>query len=111
MVLLVEYGNFTTDILENVAYAISIETSIIIGYTLHSQITWRYKFKSLFSYFYKLIQFNVVTGISFLIRMGIYYLLHKLGMGYLLNTLIGIFIAISINFLGYNKIVFTNNKK
>ncbi|MFC1669688.1 glycosyltransferase [Spirochaetota bacterium] len=111
MVLFVEYFNFASVFKQNIAYALSIEISIIVGYLLHSTFTWKYRFKSPIDFLIKLFQFNTVTGISFLLRQGLFFVLLSLGMGYKLNTLIGICIAIIINFIGYNKLVFRSGKK
>ncbi len=110
MIILVESLGFTSEVDQNIAYAISIEVSIIVGFLLHSAITWRYKFESAVSFLVKLVQFNLITGISFLVRQGLFYALLKAGVGYKLNTLIGIGVAILLNFVGYNRIVFSKKK-
>jgi glycosyltransferase involved in cell wall biosynthesis len=91
-------------ILENIGNIISIEISIIVGFILHSIITWRYKFGNLKKLFFKLMLFHGITIISALIRIGLYYGLSLVRMDYRLNTIIGISAAIIINFLGYDKI-------
>ncbi len=91
---------------QNIAYAISIEVSIIMGFIMHSIFTWVYSFRSIKNVLVKFIQFNMITGISFFIRQVLFYSLSVLGVEYKLNTIIGIIIAIIINFVGYNKIVF-----
>ncbi len=111
MILLVEYFGFNSILLQNIAYAISIEVSIIVGFFLHSIITWGYKFHSTGNFVSKLMSFNLITGISFTVRQGLFYFLLLMGVEYKLNTLIGIFAAIVMNFIGYDKIIFKKQEK
>ncbi len=106
MVLLVEGLEFDTTARQNIAYAISIEVSIITGYVLHSLFTWRYRFNSAWQRLFKFLQFNLVTSGSFVVRQGLFHLLLLYGVNYLTNTLIGIFVAIALNYLGYDRLVF-----
>lgn len=107
MILLVELAGFEGDpFIENVANAISIEVSIITGFLLHSMITWRYRFRSPGEWIGKLFLFNVVTGLSFAARLVLFYVLTTAGMWYLLAKLIGIAVAIVLNFISYDRIVF-----
>lgn len=89
-------------LLENIANIISIELSIIAGFFLHSNLTWRYSFKSLKDFLLKLLLFQGVTSFSLLIRAELFYLLSLIRFNYQLNSLLGIFIAVIINFAGYN---------
>ena len=111
IILLVEMLGFKSEFLQNVANIISIEVSIISGFILHSLFTWHYKFCSKLELFRKIIRFHLVTGISFLARVVIFYLLQKMGMDYRLNSFIGIVIAVMINFFGYKFLVFTKRKE
>ncbi len=106
MYLFVEYLKFSTILLENTANVISIEISILVAFYLHSRISWKHTFENSSSVLKGLIIFHGVTGISFLIRIILFAVLSKSGMDYRLNTLIGIFIAVCINFIGYDRLVF-----
>ncbi|MCP4600129.1 MAG: glycosyltransferase [Proteobacteria bacterium] len=106
MIFLVEALDFVSVVKQNIAYAISIEVSIITGFFLHSIFTWRHRFRSLSDGMVKFLQFNSITGISFAVRQVLFYLLLLAGVGYLLNTFIGAVIAVLINFTGYERIVF-----
>ncbi len=106
MIFLVEALDFVSVVKQNIAYAISIEVSIITGFFLHSLFTWRHRFDSSLSMVVKFLQFNSITGISFAVRQALFYLLLLAGVGYLLNTFIGAVIAVLINFTGYERIVF-----
>ncbi len=111
LLILVKYANLTTLIEKNIAHAISVEISIVVGFLLHSFITWRYKYKSGGEVLKKALFFQGVTTLSFLTRQVAFYLLTKFtDIHYILATLIGIVIAIILNFLGYEKIVFKNRK-
>ncbi len=111
IIALVELLGFSSKLLKNVAYAISIEVSIIFGFLLHAYITWRYRFQTAGHFVVKLLMFQLVTSISFLVRQGVFYLLLETGIDYRLNTLIGIAIAMLLNFIGYSSIVFKEREK
>ncbi len=60
----------------------------------------------------KLILFYLVSSVSLIARMILFnFLLVNFGMGYQLNTLIGIGLAILLNFFGYDKLVFEKKVK
>jgi glycosyltransferase involved in cell wall biosynthesis/ubiquinone/menaquinone biosynthesis C-methylase UbiE len=90
----------------NIANIISIELALLFAFILHSKITWQQNFKTKANFLSKLIKFHLVTFISIFIRIVLFYFLATIGIFYLLNTLICIFIAVIINFFGYDKIVF-----
>lgn len=109
IVLLVEIFNFNSELMKNIANIISIEISIIVGFFLHSFLTWRYVFDSFKFAIKKFILFNAATGFSFGIRVILFYLLIKMNFDYRLSTLICIAVAIVINFLVYNTLIFKKN--
>jgi putative flippase GtrA len=106
--LMIEYLNLKTIMSENIANILSIIISLLIAFFLHSYITWRYKFRDSFDFLYKLLKFYLVSGVSFAIRIVIFYLLSIAGINYKLNAIIGIVIIITINFLGYDRIVYSS---
>ena len=106
MIFLVEVLGFESKLMLNIGYALSIEVSIITGFILHSFITWRYNFRNTAEILAKTGQFHLVTGISFAVRQVLFYILLAAGIGYQLNTLIGIGVAILMNFVGYDRLVF-----
>ncbi len=103
---LVKYLNFNTDNLQQIANIISIEISVLVGLLLHSYITWRYKYETTRNFLKVFIYFHLVTGVSFLVRVFLFPILASFGIDYMTNTLIGVVIAIIINFFGYDKVVF-----
>jgi len=107
---LVEGLGLATSLGKNVAYAGSIEVSIIVGFLLHAHITWRYRFRSAAAYVRKLLAFHLTTALSFAVRQVVFYFLLRAGMDYRLNTLIGIAIAVILNFVGYDRLVFRDKQ-
>lgn len=105
--VLVELSNFDTIKLERIANIISIFISFTIAFIIHSRITWRYHFRSKFDVIKKILLFYAVSSFSLIFRILAFNFFQNLGIGYLLNTTIGIGIAILLNFTGYNKIVFS----
>ncbi len=93
---------------ENIANLISIEVSIIVGYLLHSRVTWQAgRFgRPRGARFRAFLRFHGVTLFSAAIRAGVFYLLSTTGMHYRLNAIIGVAIAVILNFLGYDRLVF-----
>lgn len=106
MIILIEGFEFESVVKQNIAYAVSIEVSILIGYLLHSTFTWRYRFDSIKCWLLKFLHFNLITSGSFIVRQILFYVLLLYGLNYIPNTLIGILVAIIINFFGYEKLVF-----
>lgn len=101
---------FRSTLLHNVAYAASIEVSIICGFVLHSFYSWSYRFKNFQNLLRKFVLFQGITALSFTVRQALFYVLLQAGINYRINTLIGIGVAVTLNFLGYQKVVFASNK-
>ena len=99
---------------ENIANLISIEVSIMVGFFLHSGITWQVGPKGLGWGFCRkvkaLIGFHGVTFLSAIVRAVMFYVLSLTAMPYRLNALIGIIIAVILNFLGYDRLIFRERK-
>jgi glycosyltransferase involved in cell wall biosynthesis len=104
--VLVNYFDFSTPKLQEIANLISIEISVLVGLFLHSFITWRYKYETTRNFLKVFVYFHLVTGISFLVRAFLFPILASMNVDYMSNTLIGIAVAIVINFFGYDKLVF-----
>ena len=104
--ILVRYLDFNTKSLLEIANIASIEVSVLVGLFLHSFITWRYKYETTRNFLKVFIYLHLVTGISFLARLVLFPVLASLGVDYMTNTLIGVALAIVLNFFGYDKLVF-----
>ena len=105
---LVELGGLEGLTGENIANLISIEVSIIVGYFLHSRVTWQAgrEGRKPGARLRAFVQFHAVTLFSAAIRAGAFYVLSTTGMHYRLNAIIGVAIAVILNFLGYDRLVF-----
>jgi putative flippase GtrA len=105
---LVELGGLEGLTGENIANLISIEVSIIVGYFLHSRVTWQAgrAGRKPGARLRAFAQFHAVTLFSAAIRAGVFYVLSTTGMHYRLNAIIGVAIAVILNFLGYDRLVF-----
>ena len=107
---LVELAGLTGVRGENIANVISIEVSILVGFFLHSRLTWqvgpRGRSWGLGRRLRALLGFHGVTFLSAAVRVGLFYVLSLTGMGYRLNALIGIVVAVILNFFGYDRLVF-----
>jgi len=110
IIALIDFFSFNSEYLKNVANFISIIISLLVAFILHSNITWRYKFRSKSEIFQKLVLFYSVSIISIAIRMLSFYVFDINGMDYKLNVIIGIIIIIVINFFGYDNLVFKKLK-
>jgi glycosyltransferase involved in cell wall biosynthesis len=100
---------------ENLANIISIEVSIIVGFFLHSRLTWQVGPKgqgwSVGRRIRALLGFHGVTFLSAAVRVGLFYSLSLTGMPYRLNALIGIVVAVILNFFGYDRFVFRRKER
>ena len=111
MVLLVQGAHPETAYALNIANIISIEGALLVGFLLHSSLTWRAEFTSNKSIIKSLFEFHLITGMSILTRIGSFYLLNFIGIHYIVNLLFGISIAIIMNYFGYDKIVFGKDRE
>jgi len=106
MIALVEALGFKDNIQINIANAISIEVSIITGFFLHGLFTWHFIYKSRFDWLHRFFRFHIVTMISFLARVILFYFLNTIGVDYKLNVIAGIILAVLLNYYGYKHLVF-----
>ena len=93
-------------LLLNYANIISIEISILVGFFLHSYITWQIKYYNYKNTLIKLLKFHLVTLLSTIVRIVLFYVLTLFGINYLTSAVITIMITLAFNFLGYNNFVF-----
>ena len=107
---MVELSGIRTLAFENIANAVSIEVSIVVGFLLHSRITWRHRYSGFRELAGKIALFHLVTLASFLVRVGLFYLLSLSGIDYRVNSALGILLAVILNFIGYRRLVFREAK-
>ncbi len=95
---------------ENIANVASIEVSILVGFFLHSRLTWQVGERglgwNLGRRLKALLGFHGVTFFSAAIRIALFYALSLTVMPYRLNALIGIVVAVIVNFFGYDRLIF-----
>lgn len=111
IIALVDFAGMKDLISQNIANAVSIEVSVLCGFFLHSFISWRYRFKSVWNGVLRFLLFHAVTAVTILARIVLFYFLSITGMDYRINTLLGILVVIILNFIGYEKLVFRRMKK
>lgn len=105
LLIFVEFFGFRGMIPENIANVLSIEISILTGYYIHSTFTWR-NTKGSISNTKRFINFHLVTLGSASLRVVLFYVLSGAMLDYKLNALTGIVVAVLLNFLGYDRLVF-----
>ena len=110
ILFLIEVLGFKSYLMKNIANGISIEVSIITGFIIHSSLTWRYAFKSFNHAFRSFWMFQLISSVSLLLRVILFAVLLTAGVHYLPNVLIGMLVAIMLNFFGYKNIVFKSIK-
>jgi len=93
---------------ENIAYWISIEVSLLTGFFIHSNFTWFTRSNPFGTKVKSFFLFHVVTLFSIVARAVLFYVLSLTDMDYRLNALIGIGLAVVMNFFGYDRFVFRN---
>lgn len=106
MIALVEGFGMKSISQQNIANVISIAIDILCAFLLHSCFSWKYSFSSFGHFLKKLAIFYLVTCVSFAARICLFYLLSSIGIHYLLNTFLGIVLAVILNFIGYDHWVF-----
>lgn len=94
----------------NTSNIVSIIISIFIAFFIHSKITWRHKFISKEIFLKKLKVFYFISTTSVILRIVVFYVLDRYGVTYIINTLIGIVLVITLNFYGYDKFVYNKEK-
>lgn len=111
---LVELAGFQGVQGENLANLVSIEVSILVGFFLHSRLTWQVHSRgggwSVGQRIRDLTKFHGVTFVSAAVRIGLFYVLSLAGTPYRLNALIGIVVAVILNFFGYDRLVFPRRR-
>ncbi len=109
MVLLVEFMGFKSLFLQNAANIISILASFAVAFTLHSVVTWRFKFRSSADLRTKFAGFFGISSVSLIFRSAVFYVLSLFGTDYRINTLIGIALIVLINFNFYGSLFSGDN--
>ncbi|MCE9599135.1 MAG: GtrA family protein [Spirochaetia bacterium] len=92
-----------TDLESNISHFLSTEISILFSFHAHTFFTWKERAGN---YFQRLWHFHLLTGLTIVLRQIGFHLLSEAGYHWIVATLVPLVIAIVINFLGYDKLVF-----
>ncbi|MBL8018817.1 MAG: GtrA family protein [Leptospirales bacterium] len=92
-----------TDLESNISHFLSTEISILFSFHAHSFFTWKERQGH---YLKRLWHFHLLTGLTIILRQIGFHFLSEAGYHWVVATLVPLAIAIVINFLGYDKLVF-----
>lgn len=112
MYLLVSELGLNTKALENIANAISMEISVVYMFFLSRNWTWNDTQKFYGAKLLKqMISFHLAVGFSLLLRLILFPLIQVLGIHYIINTITGIGVGAIINYVLYDRIIFSLKKE
>jgi len=104
-----EFLEWNADTFErNFSHFLGMELSVLLGFCFHNFWTWKSKERHIFR---KLFEFHLITGFTIIIRQIIFYYMDASGFDWYVSTLLPILLAVVINFLGYDRIVFQKLQK
>lgn len=101
---IVPLGLNVNELQRNLAHLIGTEISILFSYHAHRYWTWRNETKH---YLVGIIQFHLFTGLTILLRQIGFYLMDSAGFHWFFSTLVPLTVAVIMNFLGYDRIIFS----
>jgi len=104
---MVTVGGMKSLVSQNVANVLSIEFALLFAFVLHSKLTWHVQYQSSSHLINGLVRFHLVSGVSTAIRLVAFFTFSMSGMHFLVNSLIGIMIAVAFNYYGYDTFVFS----
>lgn len=97
-----------TELRRNVAHFIGAEVSILFSFHAHNFWTWRTGFSG---YWGRLLQFHLLTAGTIVLRQVGFSLLDRAGYHWFISTVCPLIIAIVINFMGYDRYIFSRLRK
>ena len=113
MAYLVEYRGFDTPFLRNIANAISIEISLVASFFIYRIWVWTggsWKLKEVL--LRQITLYHISAGAAIVIRVFVIFpLLDWLKVNYNINTLVGVIVGATINYIISDRIVFKESKK
>ncbi|ALF56381.1 glycosyl transferase [Nostoc piscinale CENA21] len=111
--LLIEKLNYNTPLLRNIANVFSIEISLVFSFFVYRTWVWTggiWNFKEVF--LRQLPLYHVSAGVAVIARIFLIFpLLDWFGVNYAINTLIGVLLSASINYLISDRFVFKTPSK
>lgn len=109
---LIDYLGFKTPFLRNIANVISIEISLIASFFIYRSFVWtggNWNIKEVL--LRQLPLYHVSAGTSVMIRIFLIFpILDWLKVSYVINTLVGVLLSASINYLISDRFVFKTSK-
>ncbi len=112
MALLIEHFDFSTPLLRSVANVIAIEISLLFSFVIYRIWVWpsgNWSARDLF--LNQLPLYHLSAGVAVLLRaLMIFPLLDYLGVSYGVNTLIGILLSASLNYVISDRLVFSSSE-
>lgn len=109
---LIDYLGFNTPFLRNIANVISIEISLIASFFIYRSFVWtggNWNIKEVL--LRQLPLYHVSAGTSVMIRIFLIFpILDWLKVSYVINTLVGVLLSASINYLISDRFVFKTSK-
>lgn len=110
MFVLIEILGFDTDFLENIANVISIEISLLASFFIYRAWVWpggNWEFRDII--LRQIPLYHVSAGAALILRIFLLFpFLNWLGVNYAVNTLVGVFLSASLNYLISDRFVFKN---
>lgn len=108
--LIINQFHIETALFRNLANVIAIEISLLFTFLLYRIWVWRIKGWDIRTLLLKqLPKFHAASGLVILMRMFVIFpVLDWLGVGYALNTLLGIAVGAAANYVFNDQIVFKN---
>ena len=98
-----------TELIINIAHAISTELSFLFAFHAHNWFTWQSAGHG--SYWKKIFNFHLTTGTTFILRQVGFFFLLKWGLHEILALFFPLVIAIMINFVVYNFFIFKKQEE
>lgn len=109
---LIEKAGFNTPFLENIANIISIEISLIFSFFVYRILVWKggsWKIQDIL--LKQLPLYHLSAGTAVILRVFVVFpFLNWLGVSYSVNTLIGVLLSASLNYLISDRFVFNEQK-
>jgi dolichol-phosphate mannosyltransferase len=112
MFILIEVFQFNTILFRNVANIIAIELSLVLSFFLYRLWVWRggqWTMREIL--LQQLPLYHLAAGAAVILRIAIVFpLLDWLGVSYSLNTLLGVLLSATLNYLLSDRFVFTAHR-
>ncbi|WP_013324417.1 glycosyltransferase [Gloeothece verrucosa] len=108
MFLLIEWLGFNTVFLRNIANVISIELSLLLSFFIYRIWVWPGGVWTVREVLWRQIPlYHVAAGTAIMVRIFLLFpLLDWLGINYAVNTLVGVLVSASLNYLISDRLVF-----